>query len=504
MSLLPVATYGLQVPPGDIIIPAIADFPATFRITMAAIDPSAPADAEATVEGVAPRATLKLIRQPDGSEDDEDSEEYMRALLAESDSEESESDEEEENGGPSDPAKSKKARKAAALQQLMDSLGGASDEEMEDAPNGANGKVSKKGKDKATGDDEESEEDSDDDSEDIEVEEFVLCTLDTTKNFQQPLDITIGEHERVFFKVSGTHTIYLTGNYVIPQEDGHNHHHEVYDSDDEEDDEDYDLSPDEDELEIEMDDDESDDLDTLENPRVTEIDSEDEEAPKLVSAEKKGKNKRSADEIEEGASLDDIMAKSLKPDSADEQKLSKKQLKKLKKNNGEAAAVKADELKKADVKESPAAKSDKSDKKVQFAKNLEQGPTGSAEKAKAAAPDAKGKATLGVKMVQGVKCDDKKLGTGPACKKGNKVGMRYIGKLEDGKVFDSNKKGKPFSFKLGAGEVIKGWDIGVAGMSVGGERRLTIPASLAYGSKGVPGIPGNSTLIFDVKLLEIK
>jgi len=504
MSLLPVATYGLQVPPGDIIIPAVADFPATFRITMAAIDPSEPADADAAVAGVAPRATLKLIRQPDGSEDDEDSEEYMRALLAESDSEDESESDEEENGGPSDPAKSKKARKAAALQQLMDTLGAASDEEMEDAPNGANGKISKKGKDKATSDDEEeSEEDSDDDSEDIEVEEFVLCTLDTEKNFQQPLDITIGEHERVFFKVTGTHTIYLTGNYVIPQDDGHNHHHEVYDSDEEDDDEEYDLSPDEDELEIEMDDDESDDLDTLENPRVTEVDSED-EAPKLVSAEKKGKNKRSADEIEEGASLDDIMAKTLKPEAADEQKLSKKQLKKLKKNSGEPAAVKAEESKKADAKESPAAKSDKSDKKVQFAKNLEQGPTGSAEKAKAAAPDAKGKATLGVKSVSGVKIDDKKLGSGPACKKGNKVGMRYIGKLEDGKIFDSNKKGKPFSFKLGSGEVIKGWDIGVAGMSVGGERRLTIPAHLAYGSKALPGIPANSTLIFDVKLLEIK
>lgn len=68
----------------------------------------------------------------------------------------------------------------------------------------------------------------------------------------------------------------------------------------------------------------------------------------------------------------------------------------------------------------------------------------------------------------------------------------------------ANKKGKPFSFSVGKGEVIKGWDIGVQGMSVGGERRLTIPANLAYGSKSPPGIPSNSTLIFDVKLLAIK
>ena len=68
----------------------------------------------------------------------------------------------------------------------------------------------------------------------------------------------------------------------------------------------------------------------------------------------------------------------------------------------------------------------------------------------------------------------------------------------------ANKKGKPFSFKLGTGEVIKGWDIGVAGMSIGGERRITVPASLAYGSKSMPGIPSNSQLTFDMKLIEIK
>lgn len=194
------------------------------------------------------------------------------------------------------------------------------------------------------------------------------------------------------------------------------------------------MSPDEDELEIEMDDDESDDLDALENPRITEVDSEEEEVPKLVvKAEKKGKNKRSADEIEEGASLDDIMAKSLKPDAEEEPKLSKKQLKKLKKNNGEAVASKSEETKKEETKDS------KGDKRVQFAKNLEQGPTGSAEKVKSADASkvSQAKPATGAKIVQGVKVDDKKLGSGPACKSGQRVGLRYIGKLEaNGKVFD--------------------------------------------------------------------
>lgn len=254
--------------------------------------------------------------------------------------------------------------------------------------------------------------------------------LTVSKNYQQPLDITIGENEQVFFRVTGTHTVYLTGNYVMPDDDGHNHHHEVYDSDE---DEDYDLSPDEDELELEMDD-ESDELDGLDDPRITELDSEEEEVVPKAKADKKGKNKRAADEMA-NASLDDIIAKAVKADATEEEpKLSKKQQKKLKKNNGEAAEVKAEEAKAADANGS---------KKVQFAKNLEQGPTGSAEKPKAKA-DAKskadaspsGKPALGVKTVNGVKIDDKKIGTGPACKSGKTVGMRYIGKLADGKVFD--------------------------------------------------------------------
>lgn len=144
---------------------------------MAAIDPSEPAEENEGANGATrPRATLKIVRQPEGEDDDE----YMRSLLAESDSEDEDEDEEEEaNGGPSDPTKSKKARKEAALKQLMESLNaGDSDEEMEDGPDSNAANKKSKGKGKATDDEEDDEEDSDDDDEEVEVEEFVLCTLD--------------------------------------------------------------------------------------------------------------------------------------------------------------------------------------------------------------------------------------------------------------------------------------------------------------------------------------
>ncbi|SLM39952.1 fk506-binding protein [Lasallia pustulata] len=496
---------------------------------MAAIDPTAPPQHTGTANGDAPpRATLKIIRQPPGLDDeDDDSKDYLSALLGGADreddeeDEESSSDDEEKNGGPSDPTKTKKARKEAAVEQLKKALAESNDDdEMElELANGTSG-ANSKGKAKAT-DDNDDDEDDDEDDEEPELEEFVICTLDPTKNYQQTLDITVAVDERVYFKVSGTHAIYLTGNYVIPTEDGHNHRHEIYDGEEESDEEDYDLSPDEDEL---GEDDESDELDALAEPRIVVIDTDDEEeAPKLIKKKKvakKGKNKRAAEESdEEPASLDDIMAKSLKPAEPaanGEAKLSKKQLKKLKNNAGDAVTA-AVEKKNAKKEEKAAANSPtKGDKKVQFAKKLEQGPASetkaknleqgpsSENKADGKKEGGKPTASLGVKMIDGVKIDDKKIGKGPAAKKGDKVGIRYIGKLKDGKVFDANKKGKPFTFTLGRGDVIKGWDIGVAGLAVGGERRIVVPAQLAYGSKSLPGIPANSELTFDLKLIEIK
>lgn len=84
------------------------------------------------------------------------------------------------------------------------------------------------------------------------------------------------------------------------------------------------------------------------------------------------------------------------------------------------------------------------------------------------------------------------------------VSALYLPRKEsDANGLPANKKGKVFSFTIGDGSVIKGWDIGVAGMQAGGERRITIPADLAYGKKGVAGIPGNAELTFDLRLLEV-
>ena len=101
---------------------------------------------------------------------------------------------------------------------------------------------------------------------------------------------------------------------------------------------------------------------------------------------------------------------------------------------------------------------------------------------------------------------DVTVGKGAEAKSGDTVSVHYVGTLQDGKEFDSSKKhGQPFTFELGQGKVIKGWDQGVVGMKVGGKRKLTIPPSLAYGARGFPPvIPPNSTLNFDIELLEVK
>jgi FKBP-type peptidyl-prolyl cis-trans isomerase len=104
----------------------------------------------------------------------------------------------------------------------------------------------------------------------------------------------------------------------------------------------------------------------------------------------------------------------------------------------------------------------------------------------------------------GLKYVEVKVGTGATAAAGQQVSVHYTGTLESGQKFDSSRdRGTPFQFNLGGGQVIKGWDEGIAGMKIGGKRKLIIPPDLGYGARGVGPIPPNATLLFDVELMGI-
>ncbi|KAG8735572.1 peptidylprolyl isomerase fpr4 [Ceratobasidium sp. 414] len=305
----------------------------------------------------------------------------------------------------------------------------------------------------------------------VPMHRFVLCALTPGKVEQLPLDLVLPEGEEIEFVVTGKNPVHLYGNYITQGPDSDE------DSDEEGDEFDVeDMPSDVEEVGLgEMEED---------SGRFEEIDAA---PPKSV--------KRAREDEETGdvsvASGADIPAMSKKE---------KKRAKKLKNEAGKAApapttttttvAATTTTVTPANGKESkPAEKKDKKDGKKD------------GEKKKKHEPKT---------LAGGVIIEDKKIGTGPAAKAGKNIGMRYIGRLKNGKVFDSNTKGKPFFFTLGNGDVIKGWDEGIPGMSVGGERILTIPAAKGYGKRGAPpDIPPNAELIFaevvaEVKLVEIK
>jgi FKBP-type peptidyl-prolyl cis-trans isomerase FkpA len=116
-----------------------------------------------------------------------------------------------------------------------------------------------------------------------------------------------------------------------------------------------------------------------------------------------------------------------------------------------------------------------------------------------------------VKLTSGLQYEDVRVGTGPTARAGNRVTVHYTGWLKTrdgstGRKFDSSRDhNEPFTFQLGGGQVIEGWDEGVQGMQVGGMRKLIVPSRLGYGANGAPpSIPPNATLLFDVELLEIR
>lgn len=114
--------------------------------------------------------------------------------------------------------------------------------------------------------------------------------------------------------------------------------------------------------------------------------------------------------------------------------------------------------------------------------------------------------TMTEQNIGGVTVVDEVVGTGAEATKGNDVTVHYVGTLTDGTMFDASRNhgNNGFTFTLGAGQVIKGWDVGVLGMKVGGKRKLTIPSDMAYGNQAIGGIiPANATLVFEVELLKV-
>lgn len=110
-----------------------------------------------------------------------------------------------------------------------------------------------------------------------------------------------------------------------------------------------------------------------------------------------------------------------------------------------------------------------------------------------------------VTLPNGLRYQDLKVGDGALAETGKTISVHYTGTLPNGTQFDSSVGGSPYTLKLGAGTVIKGWDEGIKGMRVGGKRKLTIPPDMAYGATGYPPvIPPNSTLLFDVELMEVR
>ena len=313
---------------------------------------------------------------------------------------------------------------------------------------------------------EEENSEVEDSDEDEIIEEFVIATLSPEGKTQQAVDLIISPDEDIAFVATGSYRVDILGNYVT---------HPYDFSENEEDDED--ISEDEYSDEYGSEDDEVDELDYEED----ELDSEDE-----------AYIQKALEDIEDASDIEGKISELINEASSKRKRATVEEL--------------PEEAEEKPVKTSKKQKKEDA-KKVAFKEELVEGPSASKkeQKKKEVAPVAPQKPKA-KQLEGGIVIEDRTVGKGKQCKKGDKVGMRYIGKLKknEKKVFDKNVKGKPFVFNLGKGDVIKGWDIGVAGMAVGGERRIIIPAAYAYGRTALPGIPANSDLIFDVKLVSMK
>lgn len=287
-----------------------------------------------------------------------------------------------------------------------------------------------------------------------DAQRMALCTLEAGRQDQWNLNqIFTSMEEKVVFSCEGPNKIYLTGL-----------------------------------IDLEEDDDEDFDSEDLEDLEAEEIDDD---FMKRVS----GKLSEIQDEPQpETECIEEEAAEKVMEKQAPATEKKKKEMKQV--------AVK----KQSDEKNETSPNTPKESKKNKKRKDKltpESNKKRQDDEADAALPVPK--KMKSVKVVNGVSVEEVSVGKGPAVKKGKRVKILYRGTLQNGKQFDANKNRKsPFVFRLGTGDVIKGMDIGVQGMRVGGKRTLTIPAKLGYGRSGIPpSIPSNATLIFEIEVVGV-
>ncbi|KAF6210917.1 hypothetical protein GE061_014029 [Apolygus lucorum] len=329
---------------------------------------------------------------------------------------------------------------------------------------------------------------------------FILCNLQKQKNLQCPLDLNFMTGDRITFFCKGNGTIHLTG-YVHDERDFDT---ESLLGEEEEDEE----AEDEEE-------DEEEDGDTL-SPGKKQLKAngltEKRRREDQMQAKKKAKLDASADdsdgmedmgdlELGDSDGMEDMDDLELGGDSDDDEEDDEDEDESENDEEDSSAAPKQQKNKNAQSNKSKqqpqnGVQLSKKEKK-EAAKQKNEG----AQKQQKDKPEG-----AQMKTIQGgVQIKDIKVGSGNVCKPGQKASVYYVGRLKaNGKVFDSAKKGSPFTFTVGKGEVIKAWDVGVSGMKVGGKRTIICPPNMAYGQRGSPPtIPKNSTLVFEVELKHV-
>lgn len=322
---------------------------------------------------------------------------------------------------------------------------------------------------------------------------YLLCTLGK-KTPQVALDLNFDEGDQISLSTKGEGVVHLTG-YLMPTEE------DLFGGDDEE----------EEEEEVEASPQKGKGKDRVakkvaQKVNAKEVELEEGEEDELDETFELPKGAKGADEEEEDSDDDDDEDDDDDDDEDDDEGMEDSKL--------DAAEDSDDDDEEDDDEddddddeddsedEQPKAKVAKVEKKVSKQNGVENGKASTKEQKKEGHQQQEAKTRT---LQGGLVVEDLKVGSGQEAKPGKKLAVYYEGRLKkNNKVFDSTSKGPGFKFALGRGEVIKGWDLGVSGMKVGGKRRLTVPHQLAYGTRGSPPvIPPNSTLVFDVELKNV-